>query len=104
MGLKDAETFAWKPFPCTPFLPWPPHRLDFTESFHLFSRALTLETIGECDDDFFGADRRVAKSGEEGSEERWSGTRLWLALVAMALSLAMAFLAATTVSAVSFFI
>jgi hypothetical protein len=49
-------------------------------------------------------ERSVAESGEEGSGERQSGTRLLLPLAATALSVATAFSVATTVSVAGFFI
>jgi hypothetical protein len=43
---------------------------------------MILKTNGDCNDDFFGVERSVAESGEEGSGERRSGTRLLLPLAA----------------------
>jgi hypothetical protein len=59
---------------------------------YLFSHAL-----GDRGGDFFGAKRIVPESGEEGSRERRSGTRLRLPSVAAAVSWSVAFSATSFV-------
>jgi hypothetical protein len=72
-----------------------PHITTETNFFSLrfFSRP---PHFGDCGGDFFGAERSIVGSGGEGSREWWSGTRLQLSLVAVALSTAVAILAAAT--------
>jgi hypothetical protein len=65
------------------------HFLSHGLETDLFSHAL-----GDHGGDFFGAKRIVAESGEEGSRERWSGTRLRLPSTTAAVSWSVTFLAA----------
>jgi hypothetical protein len=102
MGPKEADLFAWKPFPRSIFIPCPPHiEMNVLPPP---SRYLALESNNDCDSDFFGAERSIAESGGEGSRERWSNSRLRLPSVAMALLVTTAFSAVVMVSMASFFI
>lgn len=68
-----------------------PHILPKHKLFAPLSRDLALESINNCDNDLFDAERSVEQSGEGGSGERWSGTRLRLPSAVATLSVVAAF-------------
>jgi hypothetical protein len=83
----------------TPILFHGPH-ISKPNLFTPLSHDLALETNGNCDGDFFGAERSIVESGGE----QQSSTRLWLHSAAAALSVATALSATATVLAVGFFV